>query len=102
MWCSYLQDNNTLIETAKGDCSLLPLWCTWSTCSTWSTATTSVPPAQQGFGPVSAGPDEGHKDDQRAGVPFLRGRAERAEAVKPEEKTLGWPHYSFSILTEGL
>jgi len=29
------------------------------------------PPAQGGHGPVGAGPEEGHKDDPRAGAPLL-------------------------------
>jgi len=32
------------------------------------------PPAQEGQGPVGAGPEEGHKDDQRTGVPLLSGQ----------------------------
>jgi len=36
--------------------------------------------AQERYGPVGAGPDEGHKDP-RAGVPLLRGKAERVGTV---------------------
>ena len=36
------------------------------------------------------GPEEGHKDDPRAGATLLWGQAERAEAVQPrEEKAAG-------------
>jgi len=38
------------------------------------------------------GPEEGHKNDPRAGTPFLGGKAERAEAVQPRgEKAPGKP-----------
>jgi len=37
-----------------------------------------------------AGPEVGHKDDQRAGVPLLRGQTKRVGAVQPgEEKAPG-------------
>ena len=35
-----------------------------------------VSPAQEGHGVVGEGPEEGHKDDQRAGAPPLRGHTE--------------------------
>ena len=40
---------------------------------------------------VEAGPKEGHKDDQRAGVTPLWGQAERVVALQPEQKALGVP-----------
>ena len=37
-------------------------------------------------------PEECHRNDQRAGTPFLSGKAERVEAVHPgEEKALERP-----------
>ena len=43
----------------------------------------------EGHGCVGAGPEEGHEDNQRAGVPLLRGQAKRVGAVQPgEEQTL--------------
>ena len=44
------------------------------------------PSARERHGPVGAGPEEGHKDDQRAGTPFLGGQTERVGAVQPGEK----------------
>ena len=41
------------------------------------------PPVQAGHGVVDVGPEEGHKDDQRTGVPPLRGQVERARALAP-------------------
>jgi len=56
------------------------------------------PQAQEGHGPVGAGPEEGHKDDLRAAAPLLWGKAERAGAVQPgEEKAAGRPHSSLSV-----
>ena len=41
---------------------------------------------------VRAGPEMGHEDDQRAGVPLLWGKAKRVGVVQPgEEKAPGWP-----------
>ena len=50
---------------------------------------------------VGVGPEKGHEDDQRAGVPLLWGQAKTAGAVQPgEEKALGWP-YSILPVPEG-
>ena len=43
------------------------------------------PPTQDGYGVDEAGPEEGHKDDQRAGLPPLQGQDERAGALQPGE-----------------
>jgi len=51
---------------------------------------TLEPSAQEVHGPLRAGPEEGHEDDQRAGVPLLGGQAEGVGAVQPgEEKAPG-------------
>jgi len=50
------------------------------------------PPAQEGHECVGAGPEEGHKDDPRAGTSLLGGKAEKVGAVQPgEEKAAGRP-----------
>jgi len=47
-------------------------------------------PTEEGHGCVGVGPEEGHEDDPRAGVPLLRGQAEGVGDVQPgEEKAPG-------------
>jgi len=49
---------------------------------------------------LRAVPEEGPKNDQRAGTPLPRGQAERAGAVQPrEEKAPGRPYCGLSVLT---
>ena len=43
------------------------------------------PSAQEGHGCVGSGSRRGHKNDQRAGVPLLRGQAKKVGAVQPGE-----------------
>jgi len=58
---------------------------------------------QERHGPVGAGPEEGHKNDQRDGTPLLQGEAERVGAVRPgEEKAPGTPYCSLSVFKGGL
>ena len=55
-------------------------------------------PAQEGLGPVGVGPEEGHKDDPKAGAPLLWGKDERVAVVQPgEEKAVGRPYSSLSV-----
>ena len=53
---------------------------------------------QEKHGPVGAGPEEGHKNDQKAGTPLLRGKADRVGVVQPrEEKAPGRPLSSLPV-----
>ena len=61
------------------------------------------PSAQERRGPVGAGPEKGHKNNPRAGTPFLWGKAERAGAVQArQEKASGRPYYCLAVLKRGL
>ena len=49
------------------------------------------------------GPEEGHEDDPRDGVPLLQGQAKGVGAVQPgEEKALRSPHSSLPVSEGGL
>jgi len=57
------------------------------------------PSAQDRHGPVGVGPEEGHKNNQRAGTPLVWGKAATVGIVQPEkDKALGTPYYSLSVL----
>ena len=61
------------------------------------------PSAQERHGPVGAGPEEGHKNDQRAGTPLLWGKAERDGVVRSgEEKAPGTTYCGLPVLRRGL
>jgi len=55
-------------------------------------------PAQEWCGTAGAGPEEGHSDAQRAGVPLLWRKVERDGLAQPgEEKTPGRPRCSLPV-----
>ena len=54
--------------------------------------------AQEGHGPVGAGPEEDDNSDPRAGTPLLQENAERVGAVQPgEEKAVGRLYCGLSV-----
>ena len=58
---------------------------------------------EERHGPIGAGPEEGHKNNQRDGTPLLRRKAERVGIIQPrEEKSPGSPYCGFSVLKVGL
>jgi len=61
------------------------------------------PSAQERQEPIGAGPEEGHKNDQRDGTALLQGKAERVGVVQSGEvKAPGIPYSSFSVAEGGL
>ena len=61
------------------------------------------PPTQEGHQAVRAGPEQEHKDDQRAGELSLQGWAKRAGDLQSgEEKALRRPYRSLPVPEEGL
>ena len=57
------------------------------------------PLAQERHGSVSAGPDEGHKNDERHGAPLLWGKTQRVVVVQPGEEKAAC---DLSVLKVGL
>jgi len=55
-------------------------------------------PAEEGHGLVGAAPEEGHKDNLRAGKLLLGGKDDRVGVVMPgEEEAAGRPYCSLSV-----
>jgi len=46
------------------------------------------PSAQEGHGPVGVGPEEGHRNDQRAGTSLLRGKTGVVQPGEGSRETL--------------
>ena len=55
-------------------------------------------PSTQGHGVVQAGPEEGHKDDQRAETPPLYGKAESSSAPVEKRRLQGDLGVAFQYL----
>jgi len=69
---------------------ILPLWLCSGETPPGVLHSALEPSAQERHEPVRAGPEEGHRNDQRAGTALLGGKAERVETVQPgEEKAPG-------------
>ena len=78
----------------RGFCPSAPVW--WD--PIWSPASSSGALSTGKTWTCWAGPEEGHKNDQRALTPLLWGKAERVGAVQPgEEKALRRPNRSLSV-----
>jgi len=59
--------------------------------------------AQESYGPVGVGPEEGHKNDHKDGTPLLCGKDERVGVVQPgQEKAPGRPFSSLPVPEGGL